>query len=336
MTKKRKAEFSEDEIFIDAVDTAFLEKVDELISVKRVRATDKYGNTALHFAAVNTNNYLVTKLIEAGANVNAANNSGFTPLMEVIREAVCEEIEFFEIEGVIRILIENGANSNGVEELRNKFTSIEKLAYLDEIIRYINQLNAEDVPCTVHYTTPEETSSSENEETDQTENSSSEEEATSPSSLQNTNTKASDNTDTLDHSSHGSNLNSNASSIFENAEPALINLIAPNRFSYDIESIRTEKQDYEEIIKEIERQLEETIATTSISIKQENNTDNDTLIVDLHYGTFYPLLPSKPEEMVKPSFTIIDDPLIVVDIEAISGDHNILDFNFAGTVPTVY
>jgi ankyrin repeat protein len=66
----------------DAADNGDLETVKKLISAdpKLVDAPDREGKTALHYAAAKGHLNVVEWLVQKGANVNARNSSGITPL----------------------------------------------------------------------------------------------------------------------------------------------------------------------------------------------------------------------------------------------------------------
>jgi ankyrin repeat protein len=50
-----------------------------------VNAADEYGNTALHYAAENNSDGLIQFLVDQGAQINAKNQKGQTPLTRVLR-----------------------------------------------------------------------------------------------------------------------------------------------------------------------------------------------------------------------------------------------------------
>uniref|UniRef100_A0ABD2XBU6 Uncharacterized protein n=1 Tax=Trichogramma kaykai TaxID=54128 RepID=A0ABD2XBU6_9HYME len=51
----------------------------------QVNARDKYGNTPLHFAVLHYNDYVTKMLLRKGADPNAANDEGSTPLYEFFK-----------------------------------------------------------------------------------------------------------------------------------------------------------------------------------------------------------------------------------------------------------
>lgn len=124
------------EVFIDAVDRADHAMVNSLISLTAVRSADKCGYTALHYAARNGNYVLALQLIQAGANVNA-NQSGYTPLAETIYYMVYEGLALSNNEEVITLLIQKGANLDGIESLKESFTEEEHISNLKEIISFV-------------------------------------------------------------------------------------------------------------------------------------------------------------------------------------------------------
>ena len=70
------------------------------------KAEDEHGGTSLHWAAVLGRIEMAKRLIEAGADVNAKDNHGFTPLDATNYERASEKKARLEIAEVLR---ENGA-----------------------------------------------------------------------------------------------------------------------------------------------------------------------------------------------------------------------------------
>ena len=68
-----------------------------------VNAKDNYGSTPLMYAALNDNSEVFKALIQAGANVNAKNDDGWTPLMLAAGDNSAE---------VVSVLIKGGADVN--------------------------------------------------------------------------------------------------------------------------------------------------------------------------------------------------------------------------------
>lgn len=82
-----------------------------------VNAADDEGFTPLHFAAARDSVHVVRLLLDAGAEVNARSNSGETPIYSAIRNTTPGAVE------VIRLLHERGgdpsiANEKGHNALR--------------------------------------------------------------------------------------------------------------------------------------------------------------------------------------------------------------------------
>ncbi|MCT4635304.1 MAG: ankyrin repeat domain-containing protein [Rickettsiales bacterium] len=123
--------------FIDAVDRADYKAFSRLLPSVNVNSTDKDGYTALHYAARNGNDVLVRKLINATANVNAENSNGYTPLVETIYYMLSEELALSNNKEVVKLLLCNGANLNGIEELHETFTGEDDITALKEVITFI-------------------------------------------------------------------------------------------------------------------------------------------------------------------------------------------------------
>jgi ankyrin repeat protein len=69
-----------------------------------VNAADDVGSTPLHFAAKGESEEVVELLIDAGANVNAANNKGETPLNNAVGNTTPAKLP------IVRLLRERGAD----------------------------------------------------------------------------------------------------------------------------------------------------------------------------------------------------------------------------------
>lgn len=77
-----------------------------------------YGFTALHVAVTRNNFDVVNKLIGSGADVNASNINGFTPLFEASKWASSEIVTYLLDHGA-EIEKRNLAMSSGVHEIAN-------------------------------------------------------------------------------------------------------------------------------------------------------------------------------------------------------------------------
>jgi ankyrin repeat protein len=70
-------------------------------------AADKWGCTALHYAAENGCREIVEALLAAGADVNAANRFAHSPLHNAAREGRAE---------IVQLLLRHGADTRGHEQ----------------------------------------------------------------------------------------------------------------------------------------------------------------------------------------------------------------------------
>ncbi|CAI9737019.1 ankyrin repeat RF_0381 isoform X1 [Octopus vulgaris] len=87
-----------------------------------INDSDKYGDTCLHFAALNGMLDFMDILFQYNARVNAINQYGFTPLMSVI---ISRDIESTDIrKSVVNLLIAMGAEIN-LYEPRGKRTPLQ-------------------------------------------------------------------------------------------------------------------------------------------------------------------------------------------------------------------
>lgn len=86
------------------------------LTVEDLNAVNQKGNTALHWAALTGKLDVVQLLLTAGANPNAVNDTGATPIDEAIQgdhTAVCEAISTTP---GFRAPILDQAEAEGVEE----------------------------------------------------------------------------------------------------------------------------------------------------------------------------------------------------------------------------
>lgn len=107
-------------------DVSVVEKLIEGEAIS-VNSMNRYGNTALHFAAKNGNIATIEALIAQGANVNALNNDGSTALHWAAYRGQTT---------VIEVLVANGANLGAVDNYgttplgRVRHTDIAALKFL--------------------------------------------------------------------------------------------------------------------------------------------------------------------------------------------------------------
>lgn len=81
--------------------TALRELLDAHPELLNANTHNRFGSTALHFAAYFKQREIVAELLKRGADVNAVNNEGTTPLHDAIASGH---------EGIVRLLLEGGAN----------------------------------------------------------------------------------------------------------------------------------------------------------------------------------------------------------------------------------
>ncbi len=79
-----------------------------------VNIRDSYGDTALHFASRGVDLEICRAVLAAGAEANAVNNCGVTPLMESVR---------YRVSDVTEILIQNGCDVN-IQEKKSRDTAL--------------------------------------------------------------------------------------------------------------------------------------------------------------------------------------------------------------------
>jgi ankyrin repeat protein len=96
------------EELLDASKKGDVEKVKKLLKEGAdVNAKDRFGFTPLHYTALNGHFEVVKLLIERGADVNAKTNGGWTPLRFA---AIYGHFE------VVKLLIERGADVNAKDK----------------------------------------------------------------------------------------------------------------------------------------------------------------------------------------------------------------------------
>jgi hypothetical protein len=93
-------------------DEALMESIVSLLDASDrssdfINFEDDFGKTALHYAALLSLHMVVWCLVDAGANVNAEDNAGNTPL------------HFCKLSGIAEILLQNGANVNAQNDAKN-------------------------------------------------------------------------------------------------------------------------------------------------------------------------------------------------------------------------
>ncbi|MDR2459370.1 MAG: ankyrin repeat domain-containing protein [Deltaproteobacteria bacterium] len=113
ITRPGKAAMSDSDFF-SLVDKGDLSKVQDAIKAgANINAKDKYGNTPLHkaAAAMFINSEVVRALINAGANVNARNNSGLTPLSTLLSRFTLRLVPEERI-AALNLLVSAGADVN--------------------------------------------------------------------------------------------------------------------------------------------------------------------------------------------------------------------------------
>jgi ankyrin repeat protein len=71
------------------------------------RGKDDYGNSALHWACWEGLISLIRRLVDAGADINALNNNGSTPLIDACASGY---------EAAAHLLLDLGADAKGVED----------------------------------------------------------------------------------------------------------------------------------------------------------------------------------------------------------------------------
>src|SRR5436190_1263424 len=97
-----------EEDLIKAVKQNYINEVNRLIEKGAyINDVDKYGNTALIFAASHCPKEIVKLLTERGADINHENKEGSTALMEAAKEGHKE---------IVELLIERGADINHVNK----------------------------------------------------------------------------------------------------------------------------------------------------------------------------------------------------------------------------
>jgi ankyrin repeat protein len=119
---------------------ASVEPKQESANVADVNAKDSQGSSPLMLVSLRPNHDLIKQFLERGADINAQNNFGHTPLMY--------SLNFIHIEGqieTVKLLLENGADVNlkddkgrgviGLFENRLEQTNVQKtIALLNEYL----------------------------------------------------------------------------------------------------------------------------------------------------------------------------------------------------------
>jgi ankyrin repeat protein len=96
--------------FIDTIAKSNLNDMQQLISLVNINeGTSDNGNTPLHYAAAFSNSQIIQFLIDNGADINATNNSGFTPLHVALLRVIEDNNNTLPL---IQLLIDEGAHVN--------------------------------------------------------------------------------------------------------------------------------------------------------------------------------------------------------------------------------
>ena len=110
-----------------------------------VNAQDKEGTTPLHGAAKHGHKEIVEFFVEKGANVNAQDKEGWTPLHRAVSNGHKEIVEFFVEKGAdIHAQANNGATPlHLAEEALRKTTDKKIKKRLKEVIAYLKSMGAQ-------------------------------------------------------------------------------------------------------------------------------------------------------------------------------------------------
>ena len=120
---------------IEAVDNKNITEIKSLLNQgANVNAQEKYGWTPLHWAALNGYYDVAKLLIENGADVNIKNNGGWTPL---------HEAAFKECYDIVKLLIDNGADVNTQNEDGTSPLHISAMKGYRDIIKYLIENGAD-------------------------------------------------------------------------------------------------------------------------------------------------------------------------------------------------
>lgn len=93
----------------------------------------RMGDTPLHFAAIQGNVRAISLLLDAGADIGAAGESGYTPLHYAVEQSRLE---------AVRVLLERGADISLQTETGLTSVELAKLVRDDEIQRLLQQRTA--------------------------------------------------------------------------------------------------------------------------------------------------------------------------------------------------
>jgi len=76
--------------YINIIDPNIMNILDKILNKVNINQQDKLGNTALMYAILRNNIYMIKRLITLGCNINLQNINGMTPLMYAINKYSCE------------------------------------------------------------------------------------------------------------------------------------------------------------------------------------------------------------------------------------------------------
>lgn len=274
----------------------------------------------MHYASENGDITLIKALIQAGAHVNAIskNKLAFTPLASAIYYMIMNDLACSNYENVIELLMINRADVSSLAILDQYFKpSIleNEIAEVKELITIITAQTQKEQQEVYSEDISKESEESSNENLQGRE-------STSKSS---SSSQANDQIEFTDQSTTNNTSHHNSALIFTSSyEPIELALFDPLKYSYQ-DSINSEKQVYEDIIKEIAEALLANVASFYSYLVQESDTNDDSLILGLLKNSFYPELISNIQRANIPlPFAINSDQLILGNLKF----EPMLEFNF--------